>query len=73
MLVNVEFSKIRRGFFTGEIVIAEEIYQYRYPYHLPESILFLPTYNDYFRNSTVKITLLFIESYSSSAVKAYTY
>ena len=73
MLVNVEFSKIRRGSFTGKIVIAEAIYQYRYPYYLPESILFLPTYNDYFRNSTVKITLLFIESYSSSAVKAYTY
>ena len=39
MLVNVEFTKIRRGVFTGEIVIAEEIYQYRYPYYLPESIL----------------------------------
>ena len=32
MLVNVEFTKIRRGPFTGEIVIAEEIYKYRYPY-----------------------------------------
>ena len=38
MLVNVEFTKIRRGPFTGEIVIAEEIYQYRYPYYLPESL-----------------------------------
>lgn len=69
MLVNVEFTKIRRGPFTGEIVIAEEIYQYRYRYYLPESILFLPTYNDYYRNSMVKIKLLFIESYSSSAVE----
>ena len=69
MLVNVEFSKIRRGSFTGKIVIAEAIYQYRYPYYLPESILFLPTYNDYFRNSTVKIKLLFIKSYSSSTVE----
>ena len=69
MLVNVEFSKIRRGPFTGEIVIAEEIYLYRYPYYLPESILFLPTSNDYYPNSTVKIKFLFIESYSSSAVE----
>ena len=69
MLVNVEFTQIRKGPFTGEIVIAEEIYQYRYPYYLPESILFLPTYNDYYRNSMVKIKLLFIESYSSSAVE----
>ena len=69
MLVNVEFTKIRKGPFTGEIVIAEEIYQYRYPYYLPESILFLPTYNDYYRNYMVKIKLLFIESYSSSAVE----
>lgn len=69
MLVNVEFTKIRRGPFTGEILIAEEIYQYRYPYYLPESILFLPTYNDYYRNYMVKIKLLFIESYSSSAVE----
>ena len=69
MLVNVEFTKIRRGPFTGEIVIAEEIYQYSYPYYLTEFILFLPTYNDYYRNSMVKIKLLFIESYSSSAVE----
>lgn len=55
MLVNGEFTQIRRGPFTGEIVIAEEIYQYRYPYYLPESILFLPTYNDYYSNSMVKI------------------
>jgi hypothetical protein len=55
MLVNVKFTKIRREPFTGEIVIAEEIYQYRYPYYLPESILSLPTYNDYYRNSMVKI------------------
>ena len=69
MLVNVEFNQIRRGRFTGEIIVAEEIYQYRYPYYLPESILLLPTYNDYYRNSTVKIKLLFIESYSSSAIE----
>lgn len=66
---NGEFTKIRRGTFIGEIIVAEEIYQYRYPYYLPESILFLPTYNDYYRNSMVKIKLLFIESYSSSAVE----
>ena len=69
MLVNVEFNQIRRGRFTGEIIVAEEIYQYRYPYYLPESILFLPTYNDYYRNYMVKIKLLFIENYSSSAVE----
>lgn len=40
MLVNVEFTKIRRGPFTAQIVIAEEIYQYRYSYYLPKSILF---------------------------------
>lgn len=69
MLVNVEFTKIRRGPFIGEMIIAEEIYQYKYPYHLPESILFLSTYRDYYRNYMVKIKLLFIESYSSSAVE----
>ena len=69
MLVNIEFTKILREPFTGEMVIAEEIYQYRYPYYLPESILFLPIYNDYYTNSMVKIKLLFIESYSSSAVE----
>lgn len=69
MLVDVEFTKIRRGPFTGEIIIAEEVYRYRYPYYLPESLLFLPTYNDYHRNYMVKIKLLFIESYSSSAVE----
>ena len=69
MLVNVEFTKIKKGAFTGEIIVAEEVYQYRYPYYLPESILFLPTYNDYYRNYMVKIKLLFIESYSSSAVE----
>ena len=40
-----------------------------YPYYLPESILFLPPYNYYYRNSMVKIKLLLIESYSSSAVE----
>jgi len=69
MLVNVEFTKIRRGPFTVEMVIAEEVYRYRYPYYLPESLLFLPTYNDYYRNYMVKIKLLFIESYSSSTVE----
>jgi uncharacterized protein (UPF0335 family) len=69
MLVNVEFTKIKKGAFTGEIIVAEEVYQYRYPYYLPESILFLPTYNDYYQNYMVKIKLLFIESYSSSAVE----
>ena len=47
MLVNIEFPKIQREPFTGEMVIAEEIYQYRYSYYLSESLLFLPTYNDY--------------------------
>ena len=69
MLVDVEFTKIQRGPFTGKIIIAEEVYGYRYPYYLPESLLFLPTYNDYYRNYMVKIKLLFIESYSSSAVE----
>ena len=69
MLVNVKFTKIRRGPFTGEMLIAEEVYKYKYPYYLPESLLFLPTSNDYYRNYMVKIKLLFIESYSSSAVK----
>lgn len=69
MLIDVEFTKIRRGPFTGEIIIGEEVYKYRYPYYLPESLLFLPTYNDYYRNYMVKIKLLFIESYSSSAVE----
>ena len=32
-------------------------------------LIFLPTYNDYYRNYMVKIKLLFIESYSSSAVE----
>jgi len=68
-LVNVEFTKIRRGPFTGEIIVAKEVYQYRYPYYLPESIVFLPTYNDDSRNFLVNIKLLFIESYSSSAVE----
>lgn len=40
MLINIKFTKIRRGPFTGEILVAEEVYQYRYPYNLPESILF---------------------------------
>ena len=61
--------KIQKGPFIGEIIVAEEVYQYRYPYYLPESILFLLTYNDYYRNFMVKIKLLFIESYSSSAVE----
>jgi hypothetical protein len=69
MLVNVEFTKIKKGTFTGEIIVAEEVYQYRYSYYLPESILFLRTYNDYYRNYMVKIKLLFIESYSLSAVE----
>lgn len=69
MLVHVKFTKIRKGHFIGEIIVAEEVYQYRYPYYLPESILFLPTYNDYYWNFMVKIKLLFIESYSSSAVE----
>ena len=62
--IYVEFTKIRRGPFTGEMVITEEMYQYKYPYYLPESLLFLPTYNDYYYywNSMVKIKLLFIES-----------
>ena len=55
--------------FIGEIIIAEEVFQYKYPYYLPGFILFLPTYNDYYRNFMVKIKLLFIESYSSSAVE----
>jgi hypothetical protein len=49
--------------------IAEEVYYYRYPFDLPESLFFLPTYNDYYRNSMVKRKLLFIESYSSSGVE----
>jgi hypothetical protein len=69
MLVNVEFPKIRRGTFTVEMIIAEEVYKYRYPYYLPESLLFLPTYKDYYRNYRLKIRLLFIESYSSSEVE----
>jgi hypothetical protein len=69
MLANIEFTKTRKGPFIGEMVIAEEVYRYRYPYYLPESILFLSTYNDYYRNHMVKIKLLFIESYSSSAVE----
>jgi hypothetical protein len=55
MLVNVEFTKIKKEAFTGEIIVAEEVYQYRYPYYLPESILFLPTYNDYYRNYMVHL------------------
>jgi hypothetical protein len=43
MLVNGEFTKIRREPFTGEMVIAEEVSQYMYPYYLPESLLLLPT------------------------------
>ena len=62
MLADIKFTKIRKGPFIGEMVIAEEVYQYRYPFYLPESLLFLPTYNDYYRNYTVKIKLLFIES-----------
>jgi len=38
-------------------------------YYLPESLLFLPMYNDYYRNTLVKIKLLLIESYSSSSVE----
>ena len=69
MLANIEFTKNKKGPFIGEMVVAEEVYRYRYPYYLPESILFLSTYNDYYRNHMVKIKLLFIESYSSSAVE----
>ena len=69
MLVNIEFTKTRKGPFIGEMIIVEEVYQYRYPYYLPESILFLSTYNDYYRNHMVKIKLLFIQSYSSSAIE----
>ena len=69
MLANIEFTKTRKGPFIGEMIIAEEVYQYRYPYYLPESILFLSTYNDYYRNHMIKIKLLFIESYSSSVVE----
>ena len=71
ILANIEFTRTRKGPFIGEMIIAEEVYQYRYPYYLPESILFLSTYNDYYRNHMVKIKLLFIESYSSSAVENY--
>ena len=67
MLANIEFTKNKKGQFIGEMIIEEEVY--RYPYYLPESILFLSTYNDYYRNHMVKIKLLFIESYSSSAVE----
>jgi hypothetical protein len=63
MLVNVEFTDIQKGAFTGEIIVAEEVYQYRYPYYLPESILFLPTYNDYYRNYMVKIKLFSVKLY----------
>ena len=69
MLVDIEFRKVRKGAFTVEMTIAKEIYEYTYPYYLPESLLFLPTYNNYYRNYTVKIKLLFVESYSSSAVE----
>ena len=69
MLVDVEFNKIWKGPFTGEMTIAEEVYEYNYPYYLPESLLLLSTYNDYYRNYMVKRKLLFIESYSSSAVE----
>ena len=69
MLANIEFTKTRKRPFIGEMITAEEVYQYRYPYYLPESILFLPTYNDYYLNHMVNIKLLFIESYSSSAVE----
>ena len=50
MLANIEFTKTRTGPFIGKMIIAAEVYQYRYPYYLPESILFLSTYNDYYRN-----------------------
>lgn len=40
MLVNVEFTKIQEGPFIGEIIVAKEVYQYKYPYYLPESIPF---------------------------------
>lgn len=69
MLANIEFTKTRKGPFIGEMIIAEEVYQYRYQYYLPESILFLSIYNNYYRNYMVKIKLLFIESYSSSEVE----
>ena len=69
MLANIEFTKTRKGPFIGEMIIAEEVYQYRYPYYLPESILFLSIYNDYYRNHMVKIKFLFIESYSSSVIE----
>ncbi len=57
MLVNVEFTKIRKRAFTGKMVIAEEVYQSSDPYYLPEFLLFLPTYNDSYRNYMVKIKL----------------
>lgn len=69
MLVDIEFTKIKKGPFTVEVVIAEEVYGHLYPYSLPESLLSLPTYNDYYRNYMVKVKLLFIESYSSSGVE----
>ena len=69
MLVNIEFIQILKGPFIDEIVIAEEIYQYSYPYYSSKFILFLPTYNDYYQNFIIKIKLLFIESYSSSEVE----
>ena len=69
MLVEIEFTKTKKGLFTGKVVIAEEIYEYMYPYYLPECLLFLPTYNDFYRNYMVKVRLLFIESYTSNAVE----
>lgn len=68
MLVDIDFTKIRKGSFIGEMVMTEEVYQYRYPYYLPKFFLFLTTYNDYYQNYMVKTRLLFIESYSLSAV-----
>jgi hypothetical protein len=40
MLVNVEFTKIRKGPFIGEMVIAKEVYQYRIGIHITYRNLF---------------------------------
>lgn len=69
MLANIEFIKTCKGPFICELIIAEEVYKYRYTCYLLKSILFLSTYNDYSENHMLKIKLLFIESYSSSAVE----
>jgi hypothetical protein len=76
MLADIKFTKIRKGPFIGEMVIAEEVYQYRYPFYLPESLLFLPTYNDYYRNYMVKIfyslkVILQVQSKSGCPLKIF--